>query len=81
MAATVEIDWLYHAAGFGPVVVSWQSGAQPTKSKEFPTRAEGMAFADKKMGARGMLVINLDLTPGQRAKQEERKARLAALFN
>ena len=80
MAASVEIDWVDPVAANGAVVVSWQSGAQPTKHREFATRIEGEAFADKRMGARGMIIFNLDMTPEQRVKQAERKARMDAML-
>lgn len=73
---TIELDW----AADGKVEAKWSQGMQPTKTKVFNTRAEAEAFAYKKMGARGCVILNLDLTAEQREALEARKARLAALF-
>lgn len=55
------------------------TGIVGRKTKIFDTHAEAEAFAISKMGRRGMVIDNGNLTPEQRGALREHEARLRSL--
>lgn len=70
----VQLDW----ENSSRVRVTWCQGAQPLKHRIFDDRPAAEAFAAKKMGKTGYIISTLDMTPEQRAAEEERRARFRA---
>lgn len=54
--------------------VSWISGLQPTKRRLFDNRDDAEAFAHQKMGATGMIISTLDMSPEKLAAHMARLA-------